>query len=387
MKKQSNDGKKTDAVKKTASFDWIVLIVALLLFSCGIVCVYSSSFAIAQMHRGNASFFLLQHAVRGGLALILLYFFIHIDYHLISRTGNLLYVVSILLLGYLLLQPESAAINGAKRWLSIGSTRFQVSEMARIALILYLARQSEKLGEKITEMRTYIIQLVKIGLMCLLILLEPNFSTAAILGLTGMLMLFVGGARMKHIAMTVGLMIPAAVITALSSSYRYKRVASFLNLSGAHETQSYQIGQSLIGLGNGGLWGTGIGAGQQKYFFLPEPHTDFIFAILGEEVGFIGLVVVLALFCLLLFRGIRIAFAAPDRMGQMLGFGIVITIAVYLLLHASVNIGIVPTTGVPMPFLSYGGMSLIFTMGSIGVLLNISMHAKETPFSMKRSKI
>ncbi|MBN1980308.1 MAG: cell division protein FtsW [Chitinivibrionales bacterium] len=366
-------------VQKFSKIDSVILIIALLLFCCGVVFVYSSSFAIAQMHQGRATFFLSQHATRGLIALVFLYIFMHIDYHFLGRISNVLYCIVLVLLITVLLLPDSAAINGAKRWLSLGPIRFQVSDLGRITLILLLARNAEKMGDRITESKVLVQMLIKVALICILIALEPNFSTAAIIAILGLSMMYVAGARIKHIFAIFLMVFPFAVSAALSHKYILLRVAEFTSriFGSSHGVSTskqvaYQSQQALIGLGNGGLCGVGIGQGQQKYFYLPEPHTDFVFSILGEEMGFIGLAVVLTLFAILLYRGFQVSLTATDRMGQTMAFGITFVIGLYLLLHTFVNTGIVPTTGVPLPFLSYGGMSLIFTMSSIGILLNIS---------------
>jgi len=178
------------------------------------------------------------------------------------------------------------------------------------------------------------------------------------------------------------MMIPFAVLMVLIKPYRMLRVISFMNLSEHSSGIGYQVTQSLIGLGRGGMFGMGLGRGEQKYFYLPEPHTDFILSILGEEFGFLGVMIVFAVFAFVIYRGMRIALNAPDRMGQLIAFGFTVVIALYALVHSAVTTGLVPPTGIPMPFLSYGGMSLIFTMSSMGILLNISSQTKDrnTPF-------
>jgi cell division protein FtsW len=166
------------------------------------------------------------------------------------------------------------------------------------------------------------------------------------------------------------------VILVLKEPYRRARLTGFLQMSEKTSSLSYQTYQSLIGLGNGGIFGVGIGKGEQKFFYLPEPHTDFAISIMGEEIGFVGLMIIMALFAFIVYRGMKIAFRAPDKMGQLMAFGFSFAIALYVIVHASVGTGLIPTTGVPLPFLSYGGMSLIFMMSSMGILLNISSQSR-----------
>jgi cell division protein FtsW len=166
--------------------------------------------------------------------------------------------------------------------------------------------------------------------------------------------------------------LPVAAVFAISAPYRLRRITGYLHVSEHKDNIGYQAYQALIGLGNGGIFGVGLGEGGQKYFYLPEPHTDFVFSILGEEIGFVGLLAVLAIFGFIIYRGMKIAYNAPDKMGQLMAFGFSFILGMYVIVHACVNTGIIPTTGIPLPFLSYGGMSLVFTMSSMGLLLNIS---------------
>jgi cell division protein FtsW len=217
--------------------------------------------------------------------------------------------------------------------------------------------------------------LAKIGIICGLIGLEPNFSTASLVGIIGLSMLFVAGARLSHLSVLALAVLPLAVFAAFGAGYRRNRIMAFLHMSDHKSGIGYQAYQALIGLGNGGLFGVGIGEGGQKYFYLPEPHTDFVFSILGEELGFVGLSAILALFAFMVYCGIRIALAAPDRMGRLMAFGFTFVLAMYVIVHAAVNVGLIPTTGIPLPFISYGGMSLLFSVSSMGILLNISSQA------------
>ena len=363
--------------ERLARLDKGILLTSLLMLGFGIVFVYSSSFAIASQNFGGSDYFLARHITRAAFGLLCFVVFINIDYHTIGKYSGIAYICAVVMLVYVLTLPESTAINGAKRWITIGVIRFQVSEFARMVLIITLAVQFDKFGDRIREGKVFIQQVIRIGIICVLIVAEPDFSTALLIGCIALCILFVSGAKTLHVAAIVGSLIPLAVIAVSTSSYRLNRVLGFLNMSETRDTIGYQAYQSLIGLGHGGLFGTGLGQGEQKYFYLPEPHTDFVFSILGEEVGFVGLMVVLALFGVIICRGMRIALRAPDKMGQVMAFGLTFMIGMYVILHACVNTGIVPTTGLPLPFLSYGGMSLIFTMCSMGILLNISSQVRD----------
>jgi cell division protein FtsW len=352
--------------------DYGILAAALFLLGLGIVLVYSSSFAVAQQKFGGANFFLNRQMVRALVGIACFIVFAKIDYHLWARYANVIFIAAIGLLLAVLLLPETNVINGARRWVSLGPLQFQVSDLARIALVVMLARQCEQAGERIREAGVFARELGKSLVICGLIVLEPNFSTALILAVLAVTLLFIAGARFSHIASLALLSLPAIFLLVTREHYRMKRVLGYLNLAAHKDGIGYQAYQSLIGLGNGGLFGVGLGQGEQKLFYLPEPHTDFVFSIIGEEIGFVGLVLVLALFSVIIFRGMRVAMRAGDRTGLVMAFGFSFVLAEYVILHTCVNAGLVPTTGVPLPFLSYGGMSLIFTMISMGILLNIS---------------
>ena len=356
--------------------DWPLFAAILLLLGFGIVLVYSSSFALAQHKYGVADFFLARQSARALLAIACFMLCINVDYHVWGRWSGIAYLLSIVFLAALLFLPESHVVNGARRWLALGPVRFQVSDFARLALILFLARKSEEVGSELKNAGVLVKQLVMIGVLCGLILIEPNFSTAAIIGVVALAMLFVSGARFWHLAALVLSAVPVAAVLVLRTPYRRERITGFLDMSSRKADIGYQAYQSLVGLGNGGLFGVGLGKGEQKYFYLPEPHTDFIFSIIGEEIGFIGLLIVLAVLGFIVYRGMRIALRAPDPMGRTMAFGFTFAIAAYAAINASVASGLVPTTGLPMPFLSYGGMSLVFTMMSMGILLNISTRSQ-----------
>jgi len=364
-------------IARQKSLDWPLFAAILLLLGFGIVLVYSSSFALSQHKYGGADFYLARQSVRALLALACFMICINVDYHKWGRISGIAYLAAIALLAVLLFLPAHHAVNGARRWLTFGPVQFQVSDFARMALILFLARKCEEVKNDLQQPRVFVKLLAMIGIVCGLVLAEPNFSTAAIVGLIALAMLFIAGARFWHICALALAVVPVAVLLVLRTPYRRARILGYLDPSLHQNDIGYQTYQSLVGLGNGGLFGVGLGQGEQKFFYLPEPHTDFIISILGEEIGFIGLCAVLAVFAFIVHRGMRIAANAPDRMGQVMAFGFTAAVAMYAVVNASVASGLIPTTGVPMPFLSYGGMSLIFTMCSMGIVLNISSRSTD----------
>jgi cell division protein FtsW len=361
-------------ISRGAKMDTGLFVATLLLLGLGIVLVYSSSFAVAYGKNIGANYFLFSQVSRALLAVLLFTFFINVDYRFLSRYSGFIYVCAVVLLASVLFLPESQAINGAKRWITLFGVRFQVSDFARMALIIFLAKKCGDDGAEFDGWRSLIPHYIRIGLICALVVLEPDFSTGVIIACIALAMLFVAGVRPRYLLGTALAMLPLIVILIKSAPYRMKRLAGFMNMHEQGQGAGYQVAQSLVGLGRGGFLGAGLGKGEQKYFYLPEPHTDFILSVLGEEFGFIGVMLVFLIFAFIVYRGFSISMNAPDRTGQIMAFGFTMAIALYMLVHASVVTGLLPPTGIPMPFLSYGGMSLIFTMSSVGILLNISSH-------------
>jgi cell division protein FtsW len=361
---------------RQGTMDWPFFAALLLMLGFGIVLVYSSSFALAQQKYGGADFFLTRQGIRALMAFVCFMVCINVDYHLWGRWSGVAYLAAAAMLAALLFLPGNHAVNGARRWLSLGPLQFQVSDFARMALVIFLARKCEQAGGDLKDAKVLFRHLLFIGLIGGLILLEPNFSTAAVIGVIALAMLFMSGARFWHLLAIVLSFAPVAALLVLRTPYRRARFMGYLDLSGTKDGIGYQVYQSLVGLGNGGLFGVGLGKGEQKLFYLPEAHTDFIFSIIGEELGFIGLAVVIAVMTFIVWRGMRVALNAPDRLGQAMAFGFTFTVALYALIHACVASGLFPVTGLPLPFLSYGGMSLIFTMCSMGIVLNISNHSR-----------
>ena len=352
-----------------------LFVATLTLLGFGIVLVYSSSFVVATDPKYGGSgpdYFFSRQVIRALLAVVCFTFFINIDYHFFSKYSGAIFIVAVVLLVYVLLLPDNHAVNGAKRWITLLGVRFQVSDFARMALILLLAKKCGEDDADFSNWRALVPHYLRIGILCCLVVMEPDFSTTVIILVTAFAMLFMGGAKVRHILGTVALAVPVAVVMVLRTPYRMNRVTGFMNLDAHSGNLGYQVTQSLIGFGRGGLFGAGLGKGEQKHFYLPEPHTDFILSVLGEEFGFIGVMVILLIFAYVIFRGFRISLKAPDRTGQLIAFGFTLVVALYVLVHSCVVTGLVPPTGIPMPFLSYGGMSLIFMMSSMGILLNIS---------------
>ena len=264
------------------------------------------------------------------------------------------------------------------RWLRIGGFTFQPSEFARFAFIIYLAYSMDKKKENIKDFSVgFLPHLLVLGIFAALILMQPDFGSVVIFGAITWLMLFVGGVRISHLLLSLVFIMPAAYIFMISAEYRIKRIISFLDPWQYSADEGYQIIHSLMAFGTGGIWGTGIGKGYQKLFYLPEPHTDFIFSVIGEELGLIGVLFIIALYALIFWRGIIIARNAKDTFCAFIAAGLITAIILQVCVNMGVTLGLLPTKGLTLPFLSYGGTSLLINMASIGILMNIGATPKE----------
>ncbi|MFH0919926.1 MAG: putative lipid II flippase FtsW [Fibrobacterota bacterium] len=352
------------------------LVVMFLLIGIGMVMVYSSSVEVAKVRFNSPSLFLGKQAARLLLAFVFFYLALNIDYHWFAEHYKVFLGITAVLLLILLVSHNIMVIKGAKRWINLFGMTIQPSDLARLSLIIYMARMLSR-NERILQDGGWEGLLTVLSVpfaVCLLILLQPNFSTVAILSMLVFTMAFAGGMRMRHVLTLALVAVPVAAFALLQTPYRLARVKAFLDP--VNQAGAYQGLQSLIGLGSGGLWGVGLGESSQKLLYLPEPFTDFVFSILGEEFGFVGVSVVFLLFALLLYRGFIIANRAQDKLGYYLALGITVSLGLYLFIHAGVVSTLLPTTGIPLPFVSYGGSNLLFNMIAMGILLNISGQRK-----------
>jgi cell division protein FtsW len=357
-------------------FDVPLCIGVLALVGIGMVLIYSSSAPYAEIKGRPESFYLAQHFKRVLIGLAAFLAAMAVPYKLWEKLAAPLVAFSVVMLLFIFVSG-AGSVNGARRWITVASFGLQPSELAKLALIFYMAK---RLAEKVRagEMQKLgsglIAALVVPVLVAGIILKQPNFSTATtVLGIS-LAMVFAAGARPAHLAMLAGLAIPGILGIMLSSAYRMRRVMAFIDPS-SNPASAHQVEQALISLGNGGLLGTGLGEGTQKLGYLPMPFTDTVFAILGEELGFAGTLTVLALFGLVVWRGLRIARACPDRFGSLAAAGLSASIGINVIMHVGVCTGLFPTTGQTLPFVSYGGTSLIANLVGMGILLNISASA------------
>ena len=356
----------------TYHFDTIIILLTCALVGAGLVMLYSSSSDTAAELTGDHMYFLKRQLLRVLLGAGLLLVCAATDYHRLRRWAPYLLLASVTLLLVTLIYHRLDGGSAVARWLPLGPVSLQPSDFARFSLIVYLAAYLDRKGGLMTDFRRgFLPPVFIIGLVMTLIVLGPDFSTAALVGVLGLTMLFIGGARLRHVLGLVLAALPVLVAVMLVEPYRRVRIKTFLGLLDSPEAE-YQISQSLISLGNGGLIGRGLGNSVEKRLFLPAPHTDFVFAIIGEERGFIGALLLLAAFVWLFQRGIVAARNAPDRFGLFLAVGIGLNIMVYVLVNTGVVTEVLPNTGLPLPLISYGGTHMVFTLISLGILLNIS---------------
>lgn len=363
--------------KKLAS-DKALFTVVVLLVAFGLVMVFSASAAVARGSAGRgfaANPFLIKQGLAAGIGVVAMLAAMHVDYRTWKRPavvyGGLLGVVA-LLVGVLLAGPE---LNGTRRWFVVGPLSVQPSEIAKLALIPFVAYHLEKKEGRVDRRELLLPVGLATTLVAGLVFLGPDLGTAALMFATVALMLFLAGLAWKRIAVAAGILVPLGILLLIAAPYRRQRLLSFLDPEADPLGAGYQVLQSLIAVGSGGLFGLGLGNSGQKLFFLPYPHSDFIYAIVAEELGFIGAVAVLVLFGVLLWRGTVAALDAPDAFGRHLGFGLTGILMLQALINVSVAVSLLPTKGIPLPFLSYGGSSLVVSMAACGVLLNLSEHA------------
>ncbi len=343
------------------------------LLTAGMVMVFSSSSMIAVNKYGTLTHFFLKQMMWSAFALSLMILFSNINYKTLKKYKLPVagIIISFVLLAGLFV--FGAKMNGARRWYNLGVGSFQPSELAKLAVIVYFAYYLSSAKKNIRDLKMGLLPLLGIlgGLMAL-IAVQPDLSTALMLGVVGGTLLLISRAKISHLAMLSLPLIPAVILGINRQSFRLRRLHEWLAGWENPLHAGYQIKQSLIGLGRGGMFGQSLGQSKQKFLFLPDSHTDFIFSIIGEEWGFLGTTLILIAFMIIFYRGLVIARRVPDPFGKFLAVGIVLNIVAYALINAAVVSMLVPATGLPMPFISYGGSNLLFLGAAMGILLNIS---------------
>jgi len=360
----------------------IIFFATLCLILIGLIIVMSASSTYSATRFNSAFYLFNQHLYKVvfGFAMLIIFCFVPYEwYRKISKPAIL--VTALLLLMTLFIAPQ---VKGSGRWLNLGFTTIQPADIAKLVLIIHLAFLLEKKREYVTELKNGFMTLLSwVLIIVALIFFQPNVSTAILITVVSLTMIFVGGARIKHVLISSLVLICSAGTLMMIFPHSRKRILSFIYSFGENGQLAHQVKQGIISLGSGGLFGIGIGGSRQSNLFLPESYGDFILAILGEETGFVGVVIVLFLYLTLFTAGILVAKKTKDRFGQMLAFGISFSIIIYAFANTAVATGVVPTTGFSLPFISYGGTSVVFLCISIGILINIAINN----YSLEKSKL
>lgn len=355
---------------KMGQIDFVLFSTIILLVAIGVVMVYSASSYYAAFKFNDPEYFLKKQFLWACIGGIFMIAAIKIDYHLIKKYTGVIMVVTVVLLLAVFAFP---AINGAKRWIQLGFASFQPSEIAKYTVVLFMAKSLDRKGEKVKEFFKGVCPYLLVsGFYAGLILLGKNLSIAAVIMIVTMIILFAVGAKFLHIFGIGSVLIAAVGALTIFEPYRMARLMNFRNPFADSQGDGYQLVQSLLALGSGGVTGAGIGQSRQKCLYIPEPHTDFIFSIIGEELGLIGCAFIMLLFVVFVWRGIKTAVTSKDMYGTILGIGITSVIAIQAVINIAVVTGSMPVTGVPLPFISYGGSALVFNMFAMGILLNVS---------------
>lgn len=342
-----------------------------LLLSIGVVMVYSASSYYAMFTNNDSTSFLKKQLAFTILGVIVMFFMANIDYHKYKKyTGWLMIITIPLLLSVFLFKD----IKGAQRWIKLGPLSFQPSELAKYVVVMFLAMRLDKIGEGVKDFWKGVVPCLLVGgFYAGIILSQKNLSIATVTMIVTFILLFVAGGRYIHL---FGIVAPtlaaAAVLFTISEDYRMRRLLNFTNPWKDPAGDGYQLIQSFYALGAGGITGLGLGQSRQKTLYMPEPHNDFIFSIIGEELGLIGCIAIIALFFFFIYRGVKIAMKAKDDYGTFLAIGITSVVAVQAIINIAVVTGSMPVTGVPLPFISYGGSALVINLMAMGILLNIS---------------
>lgn len=351
--------------------DWFIVAIVILLCGFGLLMVYDSSVAIAIRDFGNQYYYLQEQLKWFVIGLFVFFVLSNIHYSIYKKLALPMLLVTIFLLLIVFIPGIGITALGAKRWINFGFTVLQPAELAKLTLIIYLSAwfSTKEKGRLVSFL---ILLAVIIGL----IILEPDLGTTLVIMATAVTMYFFSGAPVKQFILMIPALIVGVVGLAVASPYRFKRLTTFFNPENDPLGASYHIRQATIALGSGGLFGVGIGRSRQKYEYLPEANTDSIFAIIGEEIGFIGVVLLISVFVMLIWRGFRIARHIEDPFGRLLALGISSWIAYQVIMNIAAMVALIPLTGVPLPLLSYGGSSLIIVLSGLGILVNVSKYAK-----------
>lgn len=354
---------------RRVAFDYQFLFVTLILILFGLVMLYSASSSRAYATSGDSLMFVKGQLMGILMGFVAMFICAKIDYHILVKFSPILYAFGLALLLLVLIPGVGTTTNGATRWLF----GFQPSELMKFAIILFVAYYLNRNRQYLDKFfRGFCPCLLIVGAVAVLLMLEPHFSATILVLFTTLMMMFAAGGKLRHFLYIVcGVAVLGAVMIIIEP-YRFERITSFLDPFADKQGAGWQIVQSLYAIGSGGIFGVGFGKSRQKYMSLPEPHNDFIFSVIAEELGWVGVIIVIALFAYLVYRGIKIAYKAPDMLGRVIVVGVVVIIGIQAVINIGVVTATLPVTGMPLPFFSYGGTAMTFTLAEIGLVLNVS---------------
>jgi len=355
--------------------DHSILVLAVCLTCLGVVMVFSSSSIMAVRDYGDSLHFLKRQGAYAMLGFGVMALLMRIDLEVLRKAAWPVLAVCALLLVAVLIPGVGKKVGGAARWIKIAGFTFQPAEFVKIGLVLFMAHSLARKQDKVKSFRFgFLPYMLILAVLLGLLLAQPDLGSALTLGVVATAMLLVAGTRLSYLV-SIGLFaLPFLYFMVMNVDYRRRRILAFLNPWEDPSNTGFQIIQSWIAFGSGGAFGQGLGESKQKLFFLPEAHTDFIFSVIGEELGFIGVIVIAAMFMLLILRGLRTSLNAPNEFSCFLAFGITLLVGMQAFVNMAVVMGMVPTKGLALPFISYGGTSLVTTLAAIGILLNVSRH-------------
>lgn len=360
-------------MRRKNEYDYWILFTVLVLLAMGTIMVFSASSYSAQFYQNNKYHYLFRQLLWSALGVISMFIFSKLDYRRIAAASPILIIISTVMLTLVIIPGIGYVSNDARRWFNLGFTTFQPSEFTKIAMILFLSFSLSKNSERLKSFTKGLLPyLLIIGLTDALLYFEPHMSAVILITLVSVIILFCAGAKIGHF-LAIG--IPGIIggwLLILKMEYRVDRILAFSDPFKYAQDEGFQVVNSLYAIASGNLFGRGLGRSLQKNLYLPEPHNDFIFAILCEELGFIGAMTVILLFMLLIWRGIKAAMNASDMLGSLIAAGITSLVALEAIINIAVVTSTIPTTGMPLPFFSYGGTSTIFLLTSMGILLNVS---------------
>lgn len=366
-------------------YDFWILFTVLVMLAIGTVMVFSASSYNALYYFNNKFHFFFRQLIWCVLGIIVMFVVSRIDYRRLALSSPLLMAITVVLLVLVRIPGIGSNINGAYRWFDFGFASFQPSELLKIALILFLSLSLSKNSDRLRYFFTGLVPyLLVIGLFDGLLYIEPHMSAIILITAVSVIILFCAGAKMRHFIAIALPVLVAGWQLIKSDPYRIERLISFMDPFKYKQGSGFQVVNSLYAIASGALFGRGLGKSLQKYLYLPEPHNDFIFSILAEELGFVGALTVITLFMLFIWRGMKVAMNAPDMMGSLIAAGITSLIALETIINIAVVTSTVPATGMPLPFFSAGGSSLVFLMTSVGILLNISKGSQTSVISLKK---